>query len=377
MANSRAMRWWQPAGLVFLGLTALVLVLEWSRPSTGYWWRIGAEQALTTISSQTGGGFGLTAAKLAFRLRQGDASDRTVEQLARAARREHATALSAVTDVYRAHRELRRGGDGFALASAAFETHASPMTAWQVAAIAERAGASVPGPVRRVLLSGPAWEYPALLRVEVASDTVAEDVLARQDEIDDGLVVHLASTAKQSAETLAHWSRDETRAEAIAKLHAARPELARLAAQNRFAAMLGTAIGSFLERTLDGLADLFQEPSAVDAGLLATKAGRRFMATIDAIGAIGTAASHDEKILRARRALPRVDAQIADLESGRTLRELRDDLEADRQQVRKRLHEVRSNPRRYRVDEQLVLAALRGEDAHALFLSMHAPAATG
>ena len=369
MVNQIATRFIKVTAIIFLVLATAIAVIEYRKPSATYWWRKVAESALTKFSEITDRPAGLSASKLAFKLRQGEASSVTVRQLAKAAERNGYGPLSSVARIHLARMSGISGEEALQLVQEAFELTGNELTAWQYAAHLRRANRPVPGEVISVLLSGADWEYAHMMRIDSRPGAISASVKASLGRINDPELFQLADSAAQSEAEYAYWSRPDVQTQAIRDLEATWLQVAPLARRHRGWNWIATVSGDFLKRTAEGFIKLFTAPGPVEIGSVVSRVGRRFMGTIDALEAIGTAESSDQAILKAREALGVLEKQLHDLRSGEMVGALEEDVTKARNAVIARLDVLLSDPGRYWLSESLVLAAMESKDANELFLS--------
>lgn len=369
MKNVIAARCLQAVALLLLALAIVIAIFELRQPSSKYWWRRIAESALTEISEHIRMPIGLSASKLAFQLRQADASQATIRQLAEAAERHGERSLSAAAKIHLARRSDTQAEASLQLAQEAFALVGNELTAWQYATCLRQAGRPVPEEVDSVLLNGADWEYAYLLRIDESPGAVSASVAASRDRIEDPELLGLADAAAESEAVYAHWSQPEVQMQALTDLRHAWMEVEPVASQHRGFAWLASFAGDYLLRTVDGVVKLFTDPGPMEVVPLVSRIGRRFMGTIDALEAIGTAETVDDQILKARDALRVLEKQIYDLESGEMVGSLEREMTSRRNALIARLDSLLSDPRRYSLDHTLVLAAIEGKDPNELFLA--------
>jgi len=362
-------RFFQIAALLLLSLAIAIGTFEYMRPSSEYWWRNVAELTLTKFSESTKKPIGLSASKLAFKLRQSNASRDTVRQLAEAAERHGDSSLSAASWLYLSRMDGTSEEASLQLAQRSFELTGNELTAWQYAACLRRAGQPVPGEVASVLLNGAGWEYSYLLRINAEPSAVSMSVAANDGKIQDSELFQLADAAVQSEAVYSYWSQPEIQRRRLEELYYAREQVLPLASQHRGAAWLVNTVGGFFERTITGFAKIFTDPGPMEIGSLASHSVRRFMGAIDALAAIDAAATDDDRILAARKALGTLGKEIGHLESGEMVDALEREMADKRNALSARLDELLSDPQRYRLTATLVLTAIEGKDPNELFLS--------
>jgi hypothetical protein len=277
--------------------------------------------------------------------------------------------LSAVARVYLAHAGNTYSEEALRLAKDAFDLEPNELTAWQYAACLQYNGGPLPAEVRSLLSNGASWEYAFLVGIDSNPEAISKSVGASAGSIDDGELFRLAELTTQNEADYDHWSRSENRMYAIGKLAEQLRVIRPIAEQNVWVVFIEQTLKDFARRTVEGLEALLTNPGPVEVGTVVSKVGRRFMGTIDAIAAVGTAVDGVDQVHKAKEAVRVLENQIADLESGAIVSRLSEDVARNRQALIDRLSKLLSDPRRYKVGDELILAAIEGGDPSRLFLS--------